>query len=304
MLFVMFVGTRLRQAFTGIADVVSPWHYALTQSGVIVRYLGLAIWPHSLTADYGGWPIATSLKSVLPYVTIVLALLALVSWGLVRKKKLAFVGVWFFVILAPTSSFRPLTNEVAAERRMYLPLAAIVLLAVLGGSNLLRRLRAPRISGRLVVLALAAVLAFFTVRRNHVFRTPIVFWSDVVSKRPDNPRARISLGYYLYKQGRHADALTHLARAVRLEPANASARYSFGVVLASQGKTTEAIEQYREAIRINPQDVRTHFNLARALVQQGHRDESIEHLEAAIRLRPDFSAARRLLAQLRSGATQ
>ena len=37
-----------------------------------------------------------------------------------------FLGGWFFATLAPSSSVLPLATEIAAERRMYLPLAALV----------------------------------------------------------------------------------------------------------------------------------------------------------------------------------
>jgi tetratricopeptide (TPR) repeat protein len=298
-LFVLAVGTRLRRAFTGLTRHMSPWDYALTQSGVIVHYLRLAIWPRSLAADYDGWPIATSISDVLPWLAIVAALLALTIWGLVRQWKLAFLGAWFFLILAPTSSFRPMPIEVAAERRMYLPLMAVIALAVLGGRELLRRVGAPAPVAAGSVLVLAAVLTGLTTRRNADYRTPLAFWSDIVSKRPDNPRGRMGLGYYLYKQGRAAESLTQLAEAVRVHPENGEARYSYGVVLASQGKTDDAIAQYREAIRIDPNHPRARFNFARALTSQGRKDEAIEQLEVAVRLNPNFTVARRLLDNLR-----
>ena len=37
-----------------------------------------------------------------------------------------FLGAWFWITLAPTSTIVPIATEVAAERRMYLPLAALV----------------------------------------------------------------------------------------------------------------------------------------------------------------------------------
>jgi hypothetical protein len=303
-LFIVVVGTRLRLAFTGRGFHVSPWHYALTETGVIVRYLRLALWPHPLAADYDGWPIATSIASVFPSLMVVVALVALTAWGLARRQKLAFLGIWFFLILAPTSSFRPLPAEVAAERRMYLPLAPVVVLFVLGVRALSRRLGAPRVAAVALVATLAATFVFVTVRRNDVYRNPMTFWTDIVSKRPDNPRARMGLGYYLYKQGRGTEALAQLTEAVRIQPENGEARYSLGVVLASQGRTQEAIEQYREAIRIDPRHPRARFNFARALTQQGRTREAIEQLEAAVRLYPNFVAARRLLSALRGSPIQ
>ncbi len=43
------------------------------------------------------------------------------------------LGVWFFAILAPSSSFVPLTSQTIAEHRMYLSLAAVVVLVVAAG---------------------------------------------------------------------------------------------------------------------------------------------------------------------------
>ncbi len=336
-LYILFVGTRLRGAFTGLRGrAVDPWDYALTQSTVIVHYLRLALWPHPLAADYDGWPIATSPGSVLPYLAVVVALTALTLWGLVRKRKLALLGVWFFLILAPTSSFRPISTEIAAERRMYLPLASVVVLGVLGGHALLTRIEARKGVGIVSVTALAMILSIVTLRRNEIYQTTLSFWTDAVAKRPDNARARIWLAKDLRARGSNVEALQHLVTAVHLQPRNGDAQYGLGVALASEGRIDEAITHYREALRINPQDVfahnnlgaaladrgeigeavdhyRTairinpshagaHYNLALQLARRGSTSEAIEYLEAAIRLNPHFAPARLLLDELRRGA--
>jgi hypothetical protein len=58
-----------------------------------------------------------------------------------RKPWLGFLGVWFFVILAPSSSMVPIFTEIAAEHRMYLPLVAPMVLLVVGGWMMLSRAR-------------------------------------------------------------------------------------------------------------------------------------------------------------------
>lgn len=331
--FVLVVGTRLRHAFTGLGRRMSPWDYALTQLGVIVHYLRLAIWPHPLVGDYGGWPVATSVTAVLPSLIVVAALVALTLWGLARRAPLAFLGVWFFAILAPTSSIRPIAVEIAAERRMYLPLVAVVALAVLGLDALVRYLEAPRAATWAVVGVLAVVLALVTVRRNEAYRTTLSFWSDVVAKRPDNARAHMWLGNHLRALGRTEEAFTHLSEAVRIQPGNSNAQNGLGAFFASQGKRAEAIaryreairldsenapahrnlasllvmeedldeavEHYREAVRIDPDDASAHYNLAKALVRQGLTIEAIEHFETALRLQPDFPSARSALEDVR-----
>ena len=336
-LFAILVGTRLRGAFTGLSRRMSPWDYALTQTGAIVHYLRLAVWPHPLAADYDGWPIATSLMAVLPYATLLLLLAGLTVWGLVRRRPLAFLGVWFFVILAPTSSFRPLAVEVVAERRMYLPLVAVVVLAVLAGRALLDGVKAPRSVGIAGVAVLAAILGIVTIQRNRTYQTTLSFWNDIVEKRPDNPRARIWLAKHLREAGRNPEAIQHLTAAVGLQPKNGDAQYGLGVALASQGRTDEAIQHYREALRINPKDAPAHnnlgvalasrgqiveavghyleairlnpgyagphYNLALVLAKLGEVPEAISHLEAAVGIDPHFSAARQALDELRRPVT-
>lgn len=334
---ILFIATRVQRTFVGITGRdVTPWEYLLTQTGVILHYLRLVVWPTPLVGDYADWRIARSVKEVLPSVAAVVALASLTVWGLVRRRKLAFLGVFFFLILGPTSSVRPILTEVAAERRMYLPLAAVVALVVIAGDALLRRLAAPRLAAVTAVTIAAVVLAFATIRRNEDYRTTLGFWSDIVAKRPDNPRARAWLGNALHDLGRDREALEQLTAAIRLDPRDATAHYNLGVVLASQGRTDEAIERnreairlkpeypqahsnlasalesrgdldgavrhYREAIRIDPRYVIGHYNLAVALRRQGRTAEAVGHLEEALRLKPEFPEARQLLDNLRSAS--
>ena len=104
--------------------------YLLTQPGVLARYLRLAFWPVGQCLDYGWPPAQWPGEVVLPGLLIV-GLLGLTVWALVKRPALGFLGATFFLILAPTSSFVPI-RDAAFEHRMYLPLAALVTLVVLG----------------------------------------------------------------------------------------------------------------------------------------------------------------------------
>ena len=290
-LFVLVVGTRLRRAFTGLGRRMSPWDYGLMQLGVIVHYLRLAIWPRPLVADYAGWPVPASVAAVLPSLIVVASLIAVTLWGLIRRAPLAFLGVWFFAILAPTSSVRPISTEIAAERRMYLPLAAVVVLLVLAGYKLFRWAGAPRAADIVLVALVSVVLTLMTVRRNEDYRTTFSFWSDIVAKRPNNPRAREWLGQYFYDHGRMAEAYEHFSTAVRLVPKDGLAHFGLATVLEGQGKKDEAIDRYRISLRVDPRNPSPHNNLGAALARRGLTDEAMSHYREAIRLKPDYAAA-------------
>ena len=103
---------------------------------MILHYLRLAFWPHPLVLDYG-WPVAQTVGEILPGAIVVGGLAwrrpSMPCW---RGPAWGFLGAWFFLILAPTSSVMPLA-DLAFEHRMYLPLAAVVTVTVLGGYRLL-----------------------------------------------------------------------------------------------------------------------------------------------------------------------
>ena len=111
------------------------WTYLLNQTVMIAHYLRLAIWPRSLVVFYG-WPLPLTLGDVWPYALFIGVLLIATIVAMKRWPMLGFLGVWFFVTLAPTSSIVPIATEVGAERRMYLPLLAVIALAVVAVSTL------------------------------------------------------------------------------------------------------------------------------------------------------------------------
>ncbi|HIG56029.1 MAG TPA: hypothetical protein EYQ18_19025 [Candidatus Handelsmanbacteria bacterium] len=91
---------------------------------------------------------------VLSEVSLVLALLAWTIFALGRWPGYGFLGAWFFVLLALATSIVPLLNEVGAERRVYLSLLALVVVA---GYQLLLRWNgraAARVGGTVVLLSL------------------------------------------------------------------------------------------------------------------------------------------------------
>jgi hypothetical protein len=107
----------------------SPIVYLWNQCEMIARYLWLAVWPRALVVDYG-LPRPLSFGDVLPQAALVVALGVVTVVALVRWPKAGFLLAWFFVTLGPTSSIVPIATEVGAERRMYLPLMALVMLVV------------------------------------------------------------------------------------------------------------------------------------------------------------------------------
>lgn len=135
LLWFILMGARAETVGFGLGI---PWYrYLYTQAWAVSHYLRLAVWPVGLVLDYGRDPV-TGFAGVPGAVLLVAAGVAtLVAWR--RSPPLAFVGSWFFLLLAPSSSIVPIRTEMAAERRVYLAFAAVVLIAVMGIVALARR---------------------------------------------------------------------------------------------------------------------------------------------------------------------
>jgi len=289
----MLAFPRLRTV--GTSAVTDSVNYALNQCIMITRYLKLAFWPSPLLLDYG-WPRSLTITRVLPQAIVIITLLALTIAALIYRPKLGFGGAWWFLILAPTSSFMPIHSEVGAERRMYLPLAAVVTLVVtvgyiaLGRACKILRPKNPSIlrilSGTTVVILIAGIFVSLTVRRNQDYHDESSIWQKSIEVMPDNARAYNNLGLLQAKKGRLDEAAANFLRATQLREDYAKANKNLGVIKSMQGKSDEAAEFLRRAIQIHPQYVGAYKTLGKLLHQQGKFDEALDNFQKAWELGP------------------
>lgn len=274
-------------------EAVTPLAYLRSQPAVVLHYLGLALWPRRLVLDYG-WPVAAGGAAVVLPSLVVALLLALVVIAVRRRPTLGILGALFFLTLAPSSSIVPI-QDLAFEHRMYLPLAPLVALAVVGANMALRRL-VPQASARTPsAIGLAAVvigaLCIRTVVRNEDYRSEIGMWTDVVRWRPANSRAHSNLSAGLFDGGRIEEALSAAREAVRLAPGYADAYGNLGRAAAELGRDEEAIVAYGEALRLHPENPEAHNNLGVLLSRRGEHAQALAHYDEAVRQRPAYAEA-------------
>ncbi len=276
----------------------TPWTYLLTQSGVVVHYLRLVFVPWPLVLDYDGWPMARSIADVAPYAALLVVLLAATLFGIVRRQPWGYIGAWCFATLAPSSSLLPLPTEIAAERRMYLPLAAVIALVVLvafaAGREALARLlagRAQSAAGRTIAVMLAVAVALslgsLTRARNRDYWSDERIWADTVAKRPDNPRARLNYGVDLSMARRDAEAEQQLREAVRLRETSAPAHGNLGAVLCRLGRLDEGIPHLERALALDPEFTDAYPNLGEAYAARGQRAPAARYYALAVDGSPD-----------------
>jgi tetratricopeptide (TPR) repeat protein len=327
--FLVLKNSGARGVSAGFGLGVTPWSYLLKQCEAIVLYLRLSLWPDPLVLDYGT-AVTTSLAAVWWQGLIVLALLGATFWALWRKPVLGFLGAWFFLILAPSSSVVPLVAQTMAEHRMYLPLAAVIIIGALA---------LVRWTGRFApwLLAAFAFAAGLTAAvRNRDYRDPITLWSDTVAHAPAHSRAYTNLGAAFVAANRPAEALAPLDRAIALNPTDYSAQrnralallalgrapeaavifaalparepgeaaeyFDLGNAFAREGKFPEAAAAYTRTVTLDPAHFAARANLGNALLGAGRAPEAIVAYEAALRLRPGDARLLENLALARAAA--
>ena len=272
---------------------VTTWIYALTEFKVVVRYLGLTLWPHPLVFDYGPGVLEPGIGTAWPWMLALVALLWAIALVWRRFPGLGFLGGAFFLILAPTSTVVPVTFQPMAENRLYLPLAAVLVALALA---------VHRFAGRRTLWAgvvVAAVYLALTIQRNGDYATEQRIWEDNLTKQTGNWRAHYSLALvYSKTPGHEADATEQFAATVKLRPDHADAQSNLaGMLLNQPGQLAEAIAHGEAALRLNPNHVYAHANLGLALLNvPGRTNDALAHLTAAVQLAPDDAEARITLA--------
>lgn len=292
-----------RAQWAGFGLETPWWRYALSQPGVILHYLRLTFWPHPLLLDYV-WPVSRTWVQILPGVLVVGSLLLATIHSLFRRPCLGFLGAWFFLFLAPTSSVMPIL-DLAVEHRMYLPLAPLIVGIVLLGYTLWHGLqvssrvphRVVRLGTVVVVSTITASLGAATFLRNEDYRSPLDIWQDAVAQVPWNPRAHLNYAHALNEAGFQAAAIEHYRTTIALAPFDPKAYNNLGVLLGAQNRIQESLELLRKAILLNPSEPNYYINLGVTLMRKGSIDNGMICFRRALELNPNLASGYNNLGQ-------
>ena len=302
----------------GLFTAVDPWTYLLNQIQMIVVYLRLSVWPGPLILDYG-LPRALAIRDVVPAALVVVPLLIVSGVALARRPRIGFLPAAFFLTLAPTSSVIPIASEVGAERRMYLPFAAIAVLVVLAGKWALDHAAARSLRLKHAVGARPSTLRSAQGRpepnrgttgsgravedSDPTARSAIRLKSDPTSVAVRVAAAVITILVLavlavrtVYRNAEYARPLSLWETVVERRP-HGRARMALATQMIAAGDHAAALPHLREAVRDFP-DAR--YALGTELVFGGQLDQGIAELRQFIQARPDHPnriPARMLLAQ-------
>jgi tetratricopeptide (TPR) repeat protein len=299
-----------RSGTAGFNLEVPPLVWWYTQAEVIWMYLKLCIWPWPLLLHYELVYLG-ALKIAWPWLLASILLAAATCILLWRRFAAGFVGAWMFLILSPTLVV-PIVTEVAVERRMYLPLAAITALVVVGGYWLMQRigeslsleksgntLKNRILFGSGIGLAAAIFITWcaLDVNRLSAYQDEVVLWQNILPYYPNDSAAHYNLGFLLSSRGQYKEAATSYGHAVDLNPDMPDPQSSLALALAKSGQFEQAIAHYESAIKLKPDYADAHVNLGIALIQAGRMSEAVPHFVRALEIKPDDARAHYNLAK-------
>ena len=279
---------------------VTPWIWFVSQWPALLYYVRLFLWPDALSIDHD-LPYTTSLLEPRAWIalSVLLVWIGLALGAVKRHPQVTFATLWFFVTLAPESSFAPLA-EVVNDHRPYI--ASSLGLSVLLAWALDRLAAAAREHRRHVFAAACLLLCLAAVPVNR-YRTwqwgdPLRIWEDTVRKSPRNGRAWMNAGLIHMSRGDMASARRHFERARELAPAYAYVYMNLSVLEAHEGHLDKALLEAEEAVRLRPDLAHSHLYLGKVLQKLGRASEASAAYRRAIDLNPLDNEPKEALARL------
>ena len=269
----------------GFAIKDFTWYqYLFTQFRAIFAYVFNFLLPVNLNVDWD-FPIS---RGIFEYGAIfgLAALLALAAaaWRYRRAFPLAGYGYFvFLVLLSPTSSILPIKDPIA-DRRMYLPILGLILIAI----DLLRRLKVERKLLALGAAALMVATALATHARAEVWSDPILLWQDSALKSPNKVRAHFQLAFAYYEQGHFDLAVAEFQRTAELQPPTADLLYDWGLAYDALHQPELALAKLRQSAVLEA-TAQVFTQIAKVDAGQQRWAEALDALSTAEKLDPKFA---------------
>ncbi|HEX6049324.1 MAG TPA: tetratricopeptide repeat protein, partial [Gemmatimonadaceae bacterium] len=108
---------------------------------------------------------------------------------------------------------------------------------------------------------------------------------------PDLPEARLALGLYHYRARRDYDrALSEFSSALRQRPGESELLMARGFVLRRQGRFADAVADLSRAVELDPRSARTAFNLGHCYAMMRAHADAVRYFERAIALSPQWAS--------------
>ena len=285
-------------------QMITPWHFFISQFKVILHYLWIFIWPFNISVEYD-WMLAKgffAFDCIVPLMML-LGIGALILRQLWRNptSTACFGALWFFICIAPRSSIIP-SPELLVDYKTYMASYGWLLLiatALVWAAQLLMPYlkKIPPITQEqhaltAVALLLALPLGYCTYQRNIVWSSGKEFWGSIIANAPGKARAYNNYGVELSQQFKqYKEAIPYFKKAIEMDDQYPDPCNNLAVANSHLGDTDGAIEALRRGLKINPYYPEGYNNLASFFLQQKKYDQAEKVLNHALKLRPHYGKA-------------
>ena len=284
---------------------------------ILLRYVGLLIFPHPLSCDYNFAQLKIQTLSdpgawlgMLLFVG--LGIFALLNFK--KKNLLAFAFLFFVVTLAPVSNVFFLNGATMAERFLYIPsLGFCVALAYLmihyfkveifksHFSNLSQFF--SRFAGLFVlVFGIVFLYSFKSISRNQYWENNLTIFGHDVQNSPNSATANKIYGSSLYEAVKGSSNLQnqldtfqiakrYLKKALEIYPIYKDPLSVLGVIYYIEGKFDSAYFFQKKALDLNENEVSFNVNLGKTLNKLTRYAEAIAVSKHALTLDPKDEGA-------------
>lgn len=277
----------------GFSLASANWlQYLFTESHAIFTYVRFALVPVGLSIDHD-FPVShTVFEHGAVFWMVLLAAMIVAGWRVRNRYPLACFGLFFFLVgLAPTSSIVPIADPLA-DRRMYLPLVGLILIAI----EACRSVRLPPRAGRYLAIATLLLLSAACYRRNVEWGHPEELFAAAADQSTHNIRPYLQLTEVLVHEHSCEPAIPYLQRADRLFPNSFALATAWSWADECMGRLNDALQKMQTAARLSPRSSLVYEWIGLLYGEMGMPVESGDALRHAVELGPNSVTAHEALA--------
>jgi tetratricopeptide (TPR) repeat protein len=267
----------------------------------LIFYVYKILWPKDLAPLYP-YPASVSvfMAEYAFSILLVSGITACCVYLWRRQKIWLTVWAYYIITLLPVLGIIKVGSQAAADRYTYLASLGPFLIAGLGVSRLIQKIRTKAGGSELkktfsiitITTVLLALLASITIGQIKIWKNSIILWKYELELFPDSAfMAYYNLGRYYLSNGLIGQAIREYNSALTIRPHFFIVHNEIGVAYKIKGLTDKAIKHYKLAIRIRPYSSEVHNNLANAYLSKGLFNKAIRHYEIALESRVDFAEA-------------
>lgn len=293
----------------GFNNIISANDWWLTQSNTFFVYWRLLFKPWPLLLHYHV-PTITTFSAAWPGVVGLAVYAVVTTYLLWRRSPAGFALLWFFAVLSPTLIV-PLPHEEISERRLYVPLLAMLpYLSIAAFAFLQKHLRRDgnAFYSRLLGLApsIIAIIALGVISVTTVPRLSkrSEVWLEVLKHEPHNTFAIASQGCVEFNRGEIESGIEKMQLAFDSDPSY----YYFAYTLLNSLKSTKKYDQLMDCClrrrELRPNDPDCSYNLAIAYEKSGKIEDAIREYKKSVDLAPEHWESHSALATLLAETNQ